>query len=47
MEQAVETVVDGFRNLTPKQQTVAWIEIERIWKNLQDTTEDDDPDADA
>ena len=32
MDQQVKAVLDGFRNLSDRQQVKAWIEIEAIWK---------------
>lgn len=33
MDDPVDNVVEGFRNLTAGEQTRAWIEIEEIWKS--------------
>jgi hypothetical protein len=41
MDEPVRVVVDGFRSLTSRQQTKAWIEIEAIWKESPDIEVDD------
>jgi hypothetical protein len=37
MNEQVKAVVEGFRRLTNGEQTMAYIEIEAIWKTLQDS----------
>jgi hypothetical protein len=36
LDEQVEHVVNGFRDLTAKQQAEAWMEIEKFWKSLTD-----------
>jgi len=43
MDEQIERLVSGFRDLTSRQQAVAWMEIEKFWKSLTDD-EAADPD---
>jgi hypothetical protein len=36
MTEQAKFVVDGFRHLTPDEQTQAFLEVEKIWKDQQD-----------
>jgi hypothetical protein len=47
MNERVEAVVEGFRNLTLLEQTNAYIEIERIWKSWKDDDSEDDPEPES
>jgi hypothetical protein len=43
MNEQVKAVVDGFRHLMDADQTTAYLEIEAIWKTLQDNEQTERP----
>ena len=36
MADPVAVIIDAFKHLTPDEQTTAYLEIEALWKNMQD-----------
>jgi hypothetical protein len=43
MNEQIKAVVDGFRRLTNGEQTMAYMEIEAIWKALRDNDQPEHP----
>jgi hypothetical protein len=43
MNERVKAVVDGFKRLTNGEQTAAYLEIEAVWKALQDNEQTERP----